>query len=317
MSLVTIPELVSMVGNSITVSNNTLYNCADCWNYGTNVPTSNVVVYGNHIYSPVNWNTTSNAFHLDGIHFYPNSGTANLNGLVVYNNLFEGGGVNNTAHLSLEGGFTSPKIFNNVFNNNPNYHMPSLQMWTDGGAYAITNPIIVNNTFLGGDETFGGNVDVFANDTAITGITLENNVVTGGNTLVSVNPGSSFAAINNNVYENIVVDGGANQPFGYNGASYSTLSSWRAALPAATGQDSASLFDTISQIALASDGHLNAGSPAIGKGINLTSLGIIALDTDRTGVPRPTTGPWDAGAYASSSTTSAPAPPTNLTVTVQ
>jgi hypothetical protein len=304
-------------GNSITVSNNTFYNCADCWNYGTNAPTASVIVYGNHIYDPANWDTTSHAFHLDGIHFYPNSGTANLSGLVVYNNLFEAGGLGNTAHLSLEGGFSSPAIFNNVFNNNPAYHMPALEMWTDGGIYAITNPIIVNNTFMGGDETFGGNVDVFINDTGITGITLENNVVTGGNTLVSVNPGSSFIAINHNVYENIFADGGANQVFGYNGASYSTLTSWRAALPAATGQDSASLFDTISQIALASGGQLNHGSSAIGEGINLTSLGITALDTDRTGAPRPTTGPWDAGAFASSGATSLPAAPTGLTATVQ
>ena len=42
---------------------------------------------------------------------------------------------------------------------------------------------------------------------------------------------------------------------------------------------------------------LQAGSPAIGAGVNLTSLGITGLDTDAAGVARPATGAWDIGAY--------------------
>jgi hypothetical protein len=45
---------------------------------------------------------------------------------------------------------------------------------------------------------------------------------------------------------------------------------------------------------LAGDLHLGAGSPLIGKGVNLTSKGVV-LDFDRN--PRPATGPFDIGAY--------------------
>ena len=39
------------------------------------------------------------------------------------------------------------------------------------------------------------------------------------------------------------------------------------------------------------------GSPAIGAGTNLTSLGIAALNVDKDGNPRPAIEPWDIGAY--------------------
>jgi hypothetical protein len=42
--------------------------------------------------------------------------------------------------------------------------------------------------------------------------------------------------------------------------------------------------------------HLNSGSPAIGTGVNLTSLGITALNSDASGVARPAVAAWDIGA---------------------
>jgi len=59
---------------------------------------------------------------------------------------------------------------------------------------------------------------------------------------------------------------------------------------------------------------LQAGSPAIGAAANLTSLGVVPLDSDFTGALRPSTGAWDIGAYVYGS--GVPAPPTNLTATV-
>lgn len=58
------------------------------------------------------------------------------------------------------------------------------------------------------------------------------------------------------------------------------------------------------------------GSPAIGLGRNLTSLGIPPLNFDILGNPRPATGNWDAGGYAASGS-SRPNPPTGLRATVQ
>ena len=42
--------------------------------------------------------------------------------------------------------------------------------------------------------------------------------------------------------------------------------------------------------------QLGSGSGA-GGGTNLSSLGIAALNVDRAGNPRPTSGSWDRGAY--------------------
>jgi hypothetical protein len=59
--------------------------------------------------------------------------------------------------------------------------------------------------------------------------------------------------------------------------------------------------------------RLQAGSPAIGAGTNLTSLGIAALDSDITGAPRAVSGAWDIGAYLFPRT--GPLPPSGLTAT--
>lgn len=47
---------------------------------------------------------------------------------------------------------------------------------------------------------------------------------------------------------------------------------------------------------------LTLSSPAIGTGLNLSSLGISTLGTDYAGTARPSSGAWDIGAYCSSST---------------
>ena len=43
--------------------------------------------------------------------------------------------------------------------------------------------------------------------------------------------------------------------------------------------------------------RLQVGSSAIGTGVNLTSLGITALNSDKDGNSRPASGAWDIGAY--------------------
>jgi hypothetical protein len=60
----------------------------------------------------------------------------------------------------------------------------------------------------------------------------------------------------------------------------------------------------------------SGGSAVIGLGVNLTSLGIAALNKDILGAVRPVIGAWDAGAYQFT-VVSPPAPPTGLTTTVR
>jgi hypothetical protein len=69
---------------------------------------------------------------------------------------------------------------------------------------------------------------------------------------------------------------------------------------------------------ISNDGALQAGSPAIGFGANLTSLGIDSLNADKNGVARPSSGSWDVGAYQYCvGDCGAPRPPTNLTATIE
>jgi hypothetical protein len=62
---------------------------------------------------------------------------------------------------------------------------------------------------------------------------------------------------------------------------------------------------------------LQAGSPAIGAGANLASLGLAFLNADKNGTARSSAGAWDVGAYSSGSAATAPNPPTNVTATAQ
>ena len=62
--------------------------------------------------------------------------------------------------------------------------------------------------------------------------------------------------------------------------------------------------------------RIGAGSTAIGAAVNLTSLGIIALDTDAAGISRSTSGAWDIGAYQYvAPDTTPPSVPTGLSAT--
>jgi hypothetical protein len=61
---------------------------------------------------------------------------------------------------------------------------------------------------------------------------------------------------------------------------------------------------------------LQGSSPAIHAATNLTSLGIAGLDVDYAGVPRPSSGPWDAGAFVFIQQIP-PSPPTALSATVK
>ena len=55
--------------------------------------------------------------------------------------------------------------------------------------------------------------------------------------------------------------------------------------------------------------HLAASSPCIGAGTNLSALGLPGLNTDIKGNLRPTSGPWDIGAYEYNTNSVPPSPP--------
>lgn len=265
---------------------------------------SNLYIHDNTATDWVNWDEPGNGFHHNFVHLFTNLPGASLTGdLWIYNNYAVGDiGAHATSLIFLEnnnggsGGTMGPVyIFNNVFAKT-NANVP-----TSSGLVAPmgANGFLVNNTISDAGGT-GNNafncVNIYS-----TGWTVENNVLVGCGTYV-YQEGPAITA-NDNVYY------GAAAPQWLFGSSFDTsLSSWQSACKC----DSASVT---SNPDLDSTYHVQTGSSAIGLGINLTSLGITPLNSDKAGTPRPPSGAWTAGAYAT--TAVAPAAPTGLTGVVQ
>lgn len=306
-------------GSNFLASSNTCTNDAACAWYGSGSATSNVVYSGNVMSNLSAWVTSGDNFHLEYIHLFTFNGA--LSKLQVYNNYFGSPQATccQTAAVYLEGSYVSPAIFNNVFYNAKNGidYIPAIEFETQtgGGGFSITAPVVVNNTFLGGGAISGSYS--FSYDVGVSGLVWQNNVSTGNETLVTWgSSGFANGGVNYNAYENINSDSGSMQMFGYDGSNENSMSSWTGSLPSGSGQDSASILDTLSTLAINSpDGTLQSTSPARGLGTNLTSLGIAALNSDKNGVARPGSGAWDAGAYQFGSG-SAPQPPTDLAAVV-
>ena len=195
-------------------------------------------------------------------------------------------------------------MFNNVLIQYPGDYL------NDGFGDYGTGPnwSIYNNSFLGSGDVRNSGCIVLGAMASI----VKNNIFSGCTTFISA-PSGAFApgGLNNNLYANAVP--GGNPPWDYNSVAINALADWQSA----TGQDANSTH--VASADLDSTGKPLAGSPAIGVGANLTSVGIASLDSDYGGISRPGSGPWDAGAYQYSSTpindTQAPSVPSGLATT--
>jgi hypothetical protein len=109
-------------------------------------------------------------------------------------------------------------------------------------------------------------------------------------TAIYVNNGATIDLSDHNDFYNIGGFTSGGNGVTYSGTSYGSLSAWHTA----SGFDGNSITTNPN---LDANYKLQAGSPAIGLGANLTSLGITGLDSDKAGTSRPSSGAWDAGAY--------------------
>jgi hypothetical protein len=76
---------------------------------------SSVLIHDNHFLKQLEWSGQAE-IHANLIHAWTNEATATINGLRIYNNLFEGQcGTNSTSLVFLEGYIPSPVIYNNIF----------------------------------------------------------------------------------------------------------------------------------------------------------------------------------------------------------
>lgn len=317
-------------GNYIYVENNNLYYMDHGFGGGTGSTNStfhDLYFINNHLHDTNVWNTDDNSFHHDGIHLwgYCDSGstvctTGYIYNVYIYNNLFDGafGSQNVTSWVFLEANIQDVYVFNNYFNGT------NALGW--GPALCEIQGVSVqsyNNTVVGYSTTSGNTNAAFYIGGPQT--VSRNNLVSTSNSLIGTTlwtylqgEGSYTYTLSNNVYAN----GGANSfvwcnPANPTSCSYynqSQYSSWAAVSGETNGSYSTSAL-------INSDGTLQAGSPAIGAGANLYSLcngqpnpGVGALCYDKNGSPRPSSGPWDAGAFNSGVI---PAAPTGLTGVVK
>jgi hypothetical protein len=270
-------------------------------------------IHDNDISDAFPWDDWADGNHHNGIFVFEVGAGSTISNLQQYNNYIHGdmgdictGGLNHaTAFIFNDyngGTWVAPLLFNNVLvNTNPNCG-PANGMLTvisnsgSGGIY--------NNTFTGRGAAIN------LNGTFL----IKNNIFTKTDIGIT-NLNGTIAASDYNLFFGLT---GANQAPGavmvdHNSSIkfFSNVAQWM----------TSSGFDSHASIAnpnLTGSFQLGSGSGAAG-GTNLSSLGIAALNVDRAGNPRPSSGSWDRGAYQVGSATgsNAPNPPTNLTVIVQ
>lgn len=283
---------------------------------------------GNRIHDNINFETSGCVYHLDGLHTFGVPGSS-MDGIYIYNNYFYG---------SLAGGCSSGFIFIEGGGSSTPSNVKNLYMWNNIGDAtgadsanangwfglfsASSSMLVANNTLLYRNvndmtECFavggatGGNV--------VNNLTFENNIVNGCNVAMYVPELTGTTTIDHNFYGDACSF--SNNCFVWKGSFEGSFSSWKSACNC----DSNSKVSSYSGALLNADGSLQSGSPAIGAGIDLSSiangsLAELQYDTSkggmRTPVQRSTATNWDIGAYALGGSSSGPNPPTGLAAVV-
>jgi hypothetical protein len=271
--------------SGIEIDHNKLWHC----NWGVisgavaNMTVTNYSFHDNEVYDWQNWDdTATNNFHHNGIHVFieGSTGAQSVSAPLFYNNYFHGDvGAHMTAQVFLEantGDISNAKIFNNVFQTGEPGNNPTNGFVVTKGI--PTNPVFYNNTFAYASNVGGLCLRNDGNSNTVW--TLKNNIYLNcGQVYYLTGAGTSIGTSNyNDFYGNTSIDG-----------TSATLAAWQAG-----GKDSNSIATNPN---LTASYLPNAGSPAIGIGANLTSLGITALNSDKAGVARPSSGAWAIGAY--------------------
>jgi hypothetical protein len=264
------------------------------------------LIHDNNLGATANWDSVGCTSHTNTLHAW--AYTTFNSGIQFYNNVVGGDrGSCATAEIFIEGAGADNRncsVYNNVFN----------------GTYTQMNNGIVNinctgfikyfnNTIIGAKQ--GGDIGLIfgVGTSSPVSLFVANNIITNVSTTVdSKNSGSTtYALWNNNVYgQDPSGTGWVRDDIG----QFYTFPQWQVNVPADTHS---SANGTANYVLINGNGSLQTGSPAIGKGTNLSSLGIVALNSDITGAPRPngTTTAWDIGAYFSNGSAMAPPPGPN------
>ena len=304
-------------GNNFTLEYSNIYNIDHGVAFGASGTTSGFTVHDNHFHDYTNWDTTNNAYHHDGLHFWGQNGGVVTNG-TIYNNLFDGdSGVNITAHIYLQDSVDNVAVYNNVFIEPDN--RTNIVLWFNGqtgstplvGGPATGNSAY-NNFIKAGGHSRGAGIYALSQFQ----FTAFNNVLLGGNSDISIQGGGSFSStgVDYNVYEDLLADAGVRNALVFQGKDYNALADWQAACHC----DQHAKLVPVSKINAGSLGQLLPGSVAISSAANLMSITtgpLAALARDKIGTLRQVSGNWDAGAYKFGSAPG-PAAPSGVAATV-
>ncbi len=234
---------------------------------------SGINIYGNYLHD-FNWDSSGCGYHNDGIHIYGQATPVTVSAN-IHDNIFGGAaGSCLTAHIFQESttqpGSGGVNIYNNVayFTDNPvgGTGIFGLGPTNGVGTVNLYNNTIVCSTAGGGPTGLLINVATF---------NVKNNLLKNCSPALW-NEGAASATIDHNAVDQATCSGGGNGCY-KGGTGGTNLATGATNLTASYG--------------------LGAGSSAIGAGVNLTSLNIAALDFDKAGTSRPSSGVWDAGAY--------------------
>jgi parallel beta-helix repeat protein len=312
----------------VTVSNNStdgtyahgvqIYNNEVYQNHQDGVEINGVYqsVFNNYVHDNIYSNWAS--VHPDGIECNGIAdGYTGCPHTLVYNNIVK----NQSQNIYFYGNGTVAQnsdiwIFNNVVYNDPT-SSTGVSTATGTSSQIILG---IGQTAYILNNTIGGTVQYFdiclgdcsgGNDATqtFTGVTVRNNIITNSLYIgLWTYPSTSITAMDNNIYYN---NASALVHWGTSGNLTSITTVRSTTGMEASGQQANPLINAFPTPTL------QAGSPAIAAGANLTSLTQAFLDSDKNGSTRPSSGAWDVGAYSFGTAATRPNPPTNLKATAQ
>jgi len=286
---------------------------------GGDANSTNILIHDNNYHDFQNWDTTSNNYHIDPIHFFAQNASG-MSGVYVWNNYIHGDlGAHANACIYLESNGNNPGI-NNFYAFN-NVCLTTNSSGFGSGCWGMGN----QNT----SHTFFNNTCVSPSSSSyahwITGgaaYLAENNLF-NCNDAQCMQVGPQYGSLSNVTFDYNDWYSTAGQQFCYgltNEPCYSSFASYRSA----SGQDGHSIA---ANPQLNSDGSETSNSPTIAAGANLSSLctglGLAgnpcmsdsSLGNTRTPIARPNSGAWDIGALQYDAS-NPPNPPTNLNAVI-
>jgi hypothetical protein len=268
------------------------------WQFQPSGSSSPIVnIFNNDVSGNTNWLESGNEFHTDGIIAWGDLGVQ----LTVYafNNGFHDTNYGTAAIYCTYGQTGSGSacyIFNNVFTGT------GAPIWLNGDATYQLGPYnLFNNTFINN----GLMIEFGADDQTST---IKNNLVTEGTTSNNYFYSKGYGT---NTLPSILTDSDYNNFYGGRGLSFHDPTGyycWPQSGGSPSGCGASQLGPWVNQAdthsisgnpLLNANYTLQASSPDIGAGANLTSLcsTIAPLCYDKNGVQRPAVGAWDIGAY--------------------